>query len=210
MPHGPRACEQQEKVSPVRCGYVQQWTCCIHHGTYRSQIGAFVVTKKNGKQRLIVDARTNRLFRTPPSTLLGSMDCWGRLESDIEFFVAQEDVKDFFYRLGIPHDLGRYFCFPHIDPHLFQTELGHMPEELRALVHRDGRPVHPCTRVLPMGFGWAFHLAHQAHVEITRRALPRTPHIKDKSVTPRFGVESNRARTSMQTTTITLDWSQTA
>ena len=162
----------------------------------RSQIGAFVVTKKNGKQRLIVDARrTNRLFRTPPSTLLGSMECWGRLESDSEFFVAQEDVKDFFYRLGIPLELGRFFCFPCIDPHALQTEIGYMPEDLRALVHRDGRGVFPCMKVLPMGFSWAFHLAHQAHVEITKRALPRTPQIKDKAVMPRFGEGKHRAAT---------------
>ena len=37
------------------------------------QVGHFVATKKGEKRRLIVDARpTNRFFRAPPSTLLGS------------------------------------------------------------------------------------------------------------------------------------------
>lgn len=47
----------------------------------KMQVGAFFVSKKNGKQRLVIDARrANRLFRTPPSTCLGSVDCYGRLE----------------------------------------------------------------------------------------------------------------------------------
>ena len=67
------------------------------------------MTKKNNKQRLIIDARrTNILFRTPPSTLLGSVDTWTRLEvpRDADVFIAQEDVKDYFYRLGISFSRG--------------------------------------------------------------------------------------------------------
>ena len=81
----------------------------------RVQVGAFVVTKKGEKQRLIIDARrANKLFRTPPNTILGSVDAWGRLEIDDEqgeLFIAQEDVKDYFYRLAIDKALGEYFVF---------------------------------------------------------------------------------------------------
>ena len=49
--------------------------------TPKIQIGCFFVTKKGGKLRLVVDARrANRYFKKPPSTLLGSMETWGRLE----------------------------------------------------------------------------------------------------------------------------------
>lgn len=119
------------------------------------QVGAFVVTKKGDKQRLIVDARkTNRLFRTPPTTLLGSMECWGRLEVDQgeELFVAQEDVKDFFYRLGIDKSLGEYFSFPAIHPQLLQEELGFLPDEVTLLSDHHQPRIHPHMKVLPMGF----------------------------------------------------------
>ena len=56
------------------------------------------MTKKGDRQRLILDCRpSNRLFRTPPSTILGSTEAWGRLEMDEDetLFVAQEDVRDF-------------------------------------------------------------------------------------------------------------------
>lgn len=149
----------------------------------RVQVGAFFVTKKNNKQRLIVDARkTNRLFRTPPSTAMGSMECWGRLElsQKDDLFIAQEDVKDFFYRLGIQKGLGEFFSFPAIDPFLLQKALGFLPSEVQTLNDNSVAAIHPHMKVLPMGFSWAFHLAHQAHVEISRRTLPRTVVIRDR------------------------------
>ena len=72
-----------------------------------------MVTKKAGKQRLIVDARrTNKLFRTPPTTILGSVEAWSRLEVEeqSEVFVAQEDVKDFFLSFGDFKRAWRIFC----------------------------------------------------------------------------------------------------
>ena len=83
--------------------------------TPKVQVGAFVVTKKGDRQRLIVDARrTNRLFRTPPSTNLGSIESWARLECNPgeTLFMAQEDVKDFFYRLRIDQKVGGVLCAP--------------------------------------------------------------------------------------------------
>ncbi|CAE7038510.1 unnamed protein product [Symbiodinium sp. CCMP2592] len=108
-------------------------------GRPKSQVGVFAVTKKNDKQRLIVDARrTNAIFRTPPTTLLGSVESWGRLEvgSDEDVFVAQEDVRDFFYRLGISKDLGEYFSLPAVDPERLQKVLGYLPVELEQLMQQ--------------------------------------------------------------------------
>ena len=156
----------------------------------RVQVGAFVVTKKQGKQRLIIDARrANKLFRTPPSTILGSVDSWSRLEVEEhhEIFLAQEDVKDYFYRLGIGEELSRFFALPEIDPIKLKRHLGYIPEELHCIMDNHSSPIYPCMKVLPMGFSWAFHLAHQAHVELARRCLLQVPLLQDQRVAPRLG-----------------------
>ena len=158
--------------------------------TPRVQIGAFMVNKKNNKQRLVIDARrANRLFRSPPTTVLGSVEAWSRLEvqDHQDVFMAQEDVKDFFYRLSIDRDLSEFFCLPAIDPHKLKSILGYLPPELQELQDRFLGPFYPMMAVLPMGFNWAFHLAHQAHVELARRSLPEAGHLRDRHPAPRIG-----------------------
>ncbi|CAE7560259.1 UPF1 [Symbiodinium sp. CCMP2592] len=156
----------------------------------KSQVGVFVVTKKNQKQRLILDARrTNKLFRTPPTTRLGSMDSWARVgigEGD-QMFVSQEDVKDFFYRLGIGQDLGEYFSLPPIDAKMLQDELGYLPAEAAKLQDAGCTEIFPYMCVLPMGFSWAFHLAHEARAELSRRTLPRVAQVRDREPAPLLG-----------------------
>ena len=176
------------------------FSCNLIHFTEnpRVQIGAFVVTKKNGKQRLIVDARrANRLFRRPPCTLLGSAETWGRLEADSDqtVFVAQEDVKDYFYRLGISKELGEFFSLPEIDPHLFKQVHGSLPAELAKVIDQHACPIYPCMAVLPMGFSWAFHLAHQAHVHIASSAIPHAGIIKDR--TPQLSSDISGSSTAL-------------
>ena len=154
------------------------------------QVGLFCVAKKGGRQRLIVDARrSNKLFAPPPSTVLGSVDAWARLEvgGESEVFLAQEDIKDCFYRLGISQRLGEYFCLPEVDPELLRQAIGFMPEELQRVLDEDSGPVYPFFQVLPMGFSWAFHLAHQAHQEIARTTLPGVPFARDRRAAPRLG-----------------------
>ena len=166
----------------------------------RVQIGAFFVTKKNGKQRLIIDCRrTNLLFKTPPNTLMGTMETWGRIEvaEDRDLFIAQEDVKDYFYRLGIPERMSEYFCLPAIVPHLLQQELGFVPEGLQVFACDHVAPIYPCMKVLPMGFSWAFHLAHEAHVFVANKELPLVPMIRDKRELQRHGIDSKDASSSM-------------
>ena len=166
----------------------------------RVQVGAFVVTKKAQKQRLIVDARrTNKLFRKPPSTRLGSMDSWARIELEGEngLFMAQEDVRDYFYRLRIDKDLGEYFCFPKIDPLLLKEQLGYLPEEVARLVDESQADIHPHMSVLPMGFAWAFHLAHMAHVELAARTLPKSLLIQDRRPAPVMGFEEGSCRQAL-------------
>ena len=163
-------------------------------------IGAFVVLKKNGKQRLVIDARpSNRLFRQPPTTLLGSMETWARVElgEDSEMFVAQEDVKDYFYRLAISRELGEYFAFPKICVERLSQELGYTPSELLKGDVNPDAPIHPFMCVLPMGFSWAFHLAHQVHCHLSRLALPGIPLLRDREPLPRIGRQTGDTENAM-------------
>ena len=92
----------------------------------RVVLGAFFVTKKSGQLRMILDARrSNRLFRRPPSTVLGTAECWPRLVIPAGecMFVAQEDIRDFFYRLGIDAELSRYFSLPGVDAQLLKESI---------------------------------------------------------------------------------------
>ena len=146
------------------------------------QVGLFVVTKKGEKQRLIVDARpTNRFFRAPPATLLGSVEAWGKLEvQEEEFFVAQEDVRD---------DLGEYFSLPEVQAEMISKEMGSLPLEAQRIFDKGNR-IYPHFRVLPMGFSWAFHLAHEAHVHLARQALPGVPVATDRRPPPVLSAEA--------------------
>ena len=55
----------------------------IFSGQPRGRIGAFAVTKKSGKQRLVLDCRrANLLFRPPPYTELGGCAALGEMRLD--------------------------------------------------------------------------------------------------------------------------------
>ena len=88
----------------------------------------FVTNKpKDGKvrQRLVIDARrSNRLFRKPPWCPLSSGEGLARMEVNGVCFTAQEDVKDFFNRLGISAELSRYFGFPKVSVRSFTSSPG--------------------------------------------------------------------------------------
>jgi hypothetical protein len=148
--------------------------------------GVFFVRKKNGKLRLFFDARkAYLLFREPPTTLLGSMESWGRVELPSckeDLFVAQEDVRDFFYRLGFSRALGELFSLPPPDLELLRTAFGgELPGDLQSLLldSAAGSPVCPYVKVLPMGFSWAFHLAHEAHMTLALLGAPQADLVMD-------------------------------
>ena len=144
------------------------------------------MTKKNNKQRLVVDAgRANRLFRTPPCTLLGSAGTWGRLEADRDqtMLVAQEDVK--ITSTGWPlTESWEYFSLPEIDPEILRKVHGSVPEPLAELLDQYDAPVFPCMALLPMGFSRAFNLAHHAHIHIAQLAVPGAGIIRDRTPAP--------------------------
>ncbi|CAE7720139.1 unnamed protein product [Symbiodinium sp. CCMP2592] len=116
----------------------------------------------------------------------------GELLDSFRFF-AQEDVRDFFYRLQIPSSLGKYFSLPPLDLRLLGEVLGEIPEEIQGIAAEHDGPVYPHLKVLPMGFSWAFHLAHMAHKELASRTLPQAALIEDKRPAPRLGAQGPRS-----------------
>ena len=90
---------------------------------------------------------------------------------------AQEDVKDYFYCLGVDKKLGEYFALPAIDPALLQQVRGSLPKELKQLMDVSGSRLYPCLRVLPTGFSWA--CPHEAHV-VVARVLDAVPVMRDR------------------------------
>ena len=84
---------------------------------------------------------------------------------------------------------------PPVDIEMLKSELGDIPSELKHLADNHIGPYYPFMKVLPMGFSWAFHLAHQAHVELARRCRPLVPHVRDRA--PKLGGGRDGHNTAM-------------
>ena len=103
----------------------------------REIVPPFFVRKKNGKLRLILDCRAvNKRFKKPPPLGLGAGVSWSQVSvpSDRDLFLAQSDIKDYFYSLELPHPLQSLFCLPGLPDETLQ-EWG-MP----GLEHLEGDP----------------------------------------------------------------------
>ena len=83
------------------------WQACVIRFDFkcRSVVGCFCVRKKAaGSLRLVIDCRrTNVIFRPPPWMPLGSLEalCRGWIRRCHEGFIAQEDIRDDFYRMKL-------------------------------------------------------------------------------------------------------------
>ncbi len=103
------------------------------------------------------------------------MQCLVTLSSMLK---NKSDIKDFFYRLGIPAELLDFFALEPLKvgdllPHLSLQEVQDWQHVLR------GTYVSPCFQVSPMGFSWSFYLAQEAHRFVTKSALPSTILVQD-------------------------------
>ena len=102
-------------------------------------------------------------------------------------FVAQDDVRDCFYRLGIAPELSAFFGLPDCEfdelVEAFRRRDLPVPEVVRSL-HIQSLPIIPQMQVLPMGFSWAFHLAHESHRYLASLAFPATPFLCEREVVP--------------------------
>ncbi|CAE7893669.1 hypothetical protein AK812_SmicGene22743 [Symbiodinium microadriaticum] len=127
-------------------------------------ISLFFVRKKNGKLRMIIDARrSNQHFRDPDHVQLCTGDTLSRFEIDGEedLTICQADLKDAFYHLSLPESLRKYFVLPPIDGRY-----------LKGVCLPDGTPVgsglkvFPRLAVVPMGWSWALFICQNLHEQI--------------------------------------------
>ena len=146
----------------------------------------FFVAKKDGRQRLILDCRgVNRRFQEPPAMSMAAGASWGQLHlpKQSTLFVAQSDIKDYFYSLAMPSSLQRLFAMPGIPAELLR--LWKVPEHLGGNAVSGGE-VYPCLRVVPMGWSWAMWIAQRVHTEqcLIGSGLSPDRLIHDKSPAP--------------------------
>ena len=77
----------------------------------------FFVNKKNGRQRLVMDCRAiNQRFRAPPLLKMAAGSSWSHVEipAGKSLYIAQSDIKDYFYSIPLPEELQQFFCLPSI------------------------------------------------------------------------------------------------
>ena len=157
--------------------------------TPKSRLGVFFVRKKNGKLRLIVDCRqVNAVFKTPPKGHVVSSAVFGDIEQHIneQMYIAESDIRDFFYRLGIGDEMSDFFALEPVSVEQLRPLL--TPDELNKWGHLlTGHEVYPCLRVLPMGFSWSFYIAQEAHRHVTSISLPNTSLLQDNVPVPNLG-----------------------
>lgn len=123
----------------------------------REKIAFFCVSKKQGKLRLIVDARrANAHFTEPAHVDLATGEGLGGIElneSD-QLCIATADLKDAFYHLSLPEAIRDYFTLNRVKA----SDVG--------VTHVQGRRVPPTPRitprlaVVPMGWSWALSCAN--------------------------------------------------
>ena len=127
---------------------------------HRSTITPFFVIKKNGRLRLVLDCRrSNEFFAKPPDIAMAAGYSFSQLHMDEpqEVFTAQSDIKDYFYSIGLPAFLHKFFCLPPVRP----AKLADRIPELGKWV---GTPeIYPQMQVVPMGWSWAMFFAQRIH-----------------------------------------------
>ena len=144
----------------------------------------FFVSKKDGRQRFVLDCRSANLrFKPSPVMAIPSGTAWASIEipSNQVLYTAQSDIQDFFYSLTISEDLGRFFALPPVGEACLR-EWG------CADFHSKCRPGKAWLymRVVPMGWSWAFWLAQRVHSHraIIASRLPVSRLLNDVAVVP--------------------------
>ena len=130
----------------------------------------FFVVKKSGKLRFILDCRgVNKRFRDPPPLTLAAGSTWAQLEvkPDKKLYVAQLDIRDYFFSLALPEDLKPLFCMPPISVQWLHEWGIEVP---RDGVVDSGGWVWPRCRVIPMGWSWAMYIAQRVRQHLCLEA----------------------------------------
>eukprot|EP00971_Amphidinium_carterae_P109169 2161747-Amphidinium_carterae.1 len=130
------------------------------------RVGAFAVRKKNGDQRLVIDARvSNEYFSKPEHVNLCTGQGFSRLRVDggPPVVVSGVDISVAFYAILMPESLRHLFCLPALRADaagVAQVEGRHVAGHTK---------VYPRIRCLPMGWShalWACQLMHESIVRV--------------------------------------------
>lgn len=174
----------------------------------KARAGLFVVRKKDGVQRLIIDARqANACQNRPPLTQLStgagmvSLDLSpASLEAQGFSFVGEHppqccfesgDVSDCFYNFRVKR-LASWFSF---DDKFTIGELREMGYDITSLFNDDLQQeelvydsdwVYACFGGLPMGWAWALYFANEAivHQSTASRGFDASDVIRDRQRPP--------------------------
>lgn len=127
----------------------------------KSIVTPFFVIKKSGRLRMVLDCRaSNAFFKDPPDIALPAGYSFSQLEipDGQSMFIAQTDIRDYFYSIGMPVSLRPYFALPQLDLKKI------LPDHPLCLSHSgDSLLVFPAMKVVPMGWNWAMFIAQRVH-----------------------------------------------
>ena len=131
------------------------------------EIGIFFVSKKNGRLRLIIDARkSNCHFADPAHVQLVTGDGLGNIEVEegVDLMICSADLKDAFYHLALPEALRPLFTLPGVDGrHLRGLTVG-------GQLAKPGVRYYPRLAVVPMGWSWALYICQKVHERLAQQA----------------------------------------
>ncbi|CAK0870850.1 unnamed protein product [Prorocentrum cordatum] len=122
------------------------------------EVGLFAVGKKNGRQRLIIDARaSNSHFSEPDGVALATGAALSSIElgDGANLFVSAVDIQDAFYQMELPPELRKYFHLPRVQRQRLR--------EAGVAVQGGGVWARPRMAALPMGWAHALALRQQIH-----------------------------------------------
>lgn len=148
----------------------------------RENISIFFVTKKNGRLRMIVDARrSNAHFTEPDHVDLCTGDGLGMLEigEGETLTIATADLKDAFYHLSLPEELRPLFCLPPVRA----GDVG--VKQIRGVSISRGMKITPRLAVVPMGWSWALYLCQSIHESLAEQSgLLEKDRLRDRRPPP--------------------------
>ena len=120
----------------------------------------FFVIKKSGKLRLVLDCRVSNTFFVPPPDIAmpaGYSFSQIQIGEDQSLFTAQSDIRDYFYSIGMPECLRKYFCLPQVDLRSIS------PDHPMCAGAQNPVLMFPTMKVVPMGWSWAMYIAQRVH-----------------------------------------------
>ena len=146
-----------------------------------AEVGVFAVSKKGGRQRMVLDCRlANCWFGSPARCDLPTSASFTKLElgSGDELSMSQFDLLNAFYQLGLPIELRPYFCLPEASAICF----GISPLEGYQL--GPGDLVVPRLRVVSIGWSHALNWCQDPFKNIILTAVPTIPLLTDMAPAP--------------------------